>query len=712
MAATAIRDGIRSVMYQLQRIDAFLLDTLYLNVQRMHERVPPASTSHARFQVRSDDQQKELPSWTMDGFKNWEFHDVDIVALQLAPWTFVTSFYAYSLIFMAIILNRIQHVVAPAQSHRARTLQSWCSWLFPIDASATPTRFIMRSVSLYLLWKSALRMTVIVFQAFDAFPAMRILEPLGRWASASSMIDVCRSSFVAVCSGMVVSSFTRGLDGSHPPISSFNLPQYAFLLHLYSSPLGTVFNRILGAQNGQNPALRPNRHVLMTMLLPLLQITLLHTQGIWKRYSRDVLIPTAICSTLGLTHFVYTLWAGHIANYPLLQVLPSFLELFFVFMIACTTSINVLSQILQYGRIARPLFSPGAGAFPSKDEEFCLALVRLGTSSLDATSVAGLGNEVAPIPSNSKKGGTVRLGPSGVLQMEIFDQKKSRSRSRKAYANNPFAREIKHVRAVSAEGDLWINVTWMKELYRFAVTLWRFIKAMWIAIRARGRAESTSEQEGDSSALEETNEENKPVDKHRNAYTRFLAGDVISDDEGSDYDGHEDDSLSNSDTESTKDAYMDHTRTATPESDEWAELETSQLYSEHGSQRATTPLAPVLLAHLTAQSGSPLTRRKYSSMLRGDDRQSSDIAQSTSFDPAAGSRHSVRLDPEEEEASVTRRMCVICLCSERTVICWPCRCLSMCEDCRSNLASRNGPSKHSCPCCRQPVEGFSRIFIP
>jgi hypothetical protein len=77
-------------------------------------------------------------------------------------------------------------------------------------------------------------------------------------------------------------------------------PQYAFLLHLYSSPLGSIFNRIADPFSGQKPASRPNRHVLMTMFLPLLQITLLHTQGIWKDYSRDVLIPTSICGIIGM----------------------------------------------------------------------------------------------------------------------------------------------------------------------------------------------------------------------------------------------------------------------------------------------------------------------------------------------------------------------------------------------------------------------------
>lgn len=100
--AAAVREGIRTVIWQLQRIDAFLLNALYLNVQRMQERVqsmPPNAGSHTRDFGRNE-QQHELPSWTADGFRKMDLSDVDVVALQVAPWTFLTSPYSYSLILM------------------------------------------------------------------------------------------------------------------------------------------------------------------------------------------------------------------------------------------------------------------------------------------------------------------------------------------------------------------------------------------------------------------------------------------------------------------------------------------------------------------------------------------------------------------------------------------------------------------------------------
>lgn len=54
-------------------------------------------------------------------------------------------------------------------------------------------------------------------------------------------------------------------------------------------------------------------------------------------------------------------------------------------------------------------------------------------------------------------------------------------------------------------------------------------------------------------------------------------------------------------------------------------------------------------------------------------------------------------------------LCVVCQCSTRTIIVWPCRCLSLCDDCRVSLAMNNFDK---CVCCRRDVLSFSRIYVP
>lgn len=53
--------------------------------------------------------------------------------------------------------------------------------------------------------------------------------------------------------------------------------------------------------------------------------------------------------------------------------------------------------------------------------------------------------------------------------------------------------------------------------------------------------------------------------------------------------------------------------------------------------------------------------------------------------------------------------CVVCHTTPRTVIVWPCRCLSLCDECRVSLAMNNFDK---CVCCRREVISFSRIYVP
>ncbi|KAI1414798.1 hypothetical protein F5Y13DRAFT_158327 [Hypoxylon sp. FL1857] len=53
--------------------------------------------------------------------------------------------------------------------------------------------------------------------------------------------------------------------------------------------------------------------------------------------------------------------------------------------------------------------------------------------------------------------------------------------------------------------------------------------------------------------------------------------------------------------------------------------------------------------------------------------------------------------------------CVVCHSAPRKIIVWPCRCLSLCDECRVTLAMNNFDK---CVCCRREVVSFSRIYVP
>ncbi|KAK5133707.1 hypothetical protein LTR08_007461 [Meristemomyces frigidus] len=53
--------------------------------------------------------------------------------------------------------------------------------------------------------------------------------------------------------------------------------------------------------------------------------------------------------------------------------------------------------------------------------------------------------------------------------------------------------------------------------------------------------------------------------------------------------------------------------------------------------------------------------------------------------------------------------CVVCQSAPRTILVWPCGCLSACDDCRVGLAARNYTK---CICCRTDIAAYSRLYVP
>ncbi|KAI0898683.1 hypothetical protein F4806DRAFT_369805 [Annulohypoxylon nitens] len=65
--------------------------------------------------------------------------------------------------------------------------------------------------------------------------------------------------------------------------------------------------------------------------------------------------------------------------------------------------------------------------------------------------------------------------------------------------------------------------------------------------------------------------------------------------------------------------------------------------------------------------------------------------------------------PDDEEDDRGGPQCVVCHSAPRKIIVWPCRCLSLCDECRVTLAMNNFDK---CVCCRREVVSFSRIYVP
>lgn len=65
--------------------------------------------------------------------------------------------------------------------------------------------------------------------------------------------------------------------------------------------------------------------------------------------------------------------------------------------------------------------------------------------------------------------------------------------------------------------------------------------------------------------------------------------------------------------------------------------------------------------------------------------------------------------PDLEDNIDTKFLCVICRTNTREIITWPCKCFAICNSCRLALVAKGF---EGCVCCREEVQGVSKVFIP
>ncbi|KAH9950322.1 hypothetical protein B0H21DRAFT_724327 [Amylocystis lapponica] len=645
------------------------------------------------------------------------------------PWGFVTSSYFLGLLVMAFVLNRIHNTVVPRRNplafhlHAARRYRNpWTlrhlilSALFPIDLTSTVARSIFRVPSIYFLSKCLLLWSVLLMQTTGIFPSWKWswLQTLGSWVSQKPTEDVCWFTFTSACTALAIGALTNGLDGLNLSNNSpFNLFSFAFQLYIYASPT-THTTATKGALS------RPDKHVMITIALPILQLTMTHCLEVRHKWARQRLVPTTICACLSLIHFHSIAWVSP-SSYPLTNFVPSVVESLLVFTVLFAVALNAFAQLLVEGAITRPLFGHPT-LLPKWNEDFSVVLFRLGTASLEATSVAGFGNEVGSVATANavglghgtaeaeQDGGEVEVDRSGVIALSpAFDRQGSRRTPRRGLAN-----EIRRVKAHAKQSDFWldavVDVSWHRGLGRFLVGVWQtgrgLARFLWAFVRGRTRRHGHGPEDG---AVGSEGEASPAVvdqeEPETDVYERFLRGESLSDDED--------------DFEPTQDGASDESPRDAPFSDaddeyyEDAEGEAVQLYADLSQEASTAASAPLVMAHMT--SPSPLTRRRYERLVPGPPTSDSGNEPDNMAAFVRGRRKAkagIRPVAHSPSPDQSRWNCVICTTEPREIICWPCRCLALCDDCRENLASRSSASKHICPCCRRSVEGYSKIYIP
>jgi hypothetical protein len=400
---------------------------------------------------------------------------------------------------------------------------------------------------------------------------------------------------------------------------------------------------------------------------------MIHFIGAKQCWSNKRLIPTTICSVLTLTHFHWVLWLSP-SSYPLLNYVSCIFESLLLLVIIVAFSLNILTQLLLEGSITRLFIGHAASLMPKWDEDFSIALLRLGIASLDATSVAGFGNEVscialadhAEIVKRQVQYGEVEMSRSGVTSVTHPTEDHSGRRTRK----EGFANEIRRVKVgSSSHDDPMVDERWVAELKRFGFAIARFGIGLWRMLGRLMRGQPVFPRPLPASGWQTQNfdvlspgvfheGETEPFpSSQRDIYERFLSGEVLTDDEDDDFYPpsspiplHDDD-----DDEDTGGDTPDE------------ETDALALFSDLSTVTTSSATAPVLLAHMTDTSSSPLTRRRYRILVSG--REDTDRWAWEAFISDRRDSANMRNPPANE----SRRNCVICTAEERQIICWPCR---------------------------------------
>jgi hypothetical protein len=385
---------------------------------------------------------------------------------------------------------------------------------------------------------------------------------------------------------------------------------------------------------------------------------MIHLLGMKKSWSKQRLIPTTMCTTLTMVHFHSVFWRSP-ASYPVFNYFPVLLESFLIASTALVCALDALTQILLEGAITRSILCRSGSLMPTWEEDCSVVITRLGTASLEATSVAGLGNEVASVTVFDTLAQGLGNDPNDPTAMELDRAGISSSGNLTHGRQRGFLNEVKNVKAISMHDSTRFEARslFSKELQRYAKGWLRVMKGTWILLRyGRGSQRSTPVPSSPSDG-EGVTDEAVSAEGDEGDYRRFLLGEAISDDEGEyDHTPH---------TPSSSDSSSDNEEDDHP----------AELYHNLTSGESSAGPVPVLLAHMVDSSSFPLTRRRYQSLVANAGQHETPTLELPLVSEVSNLRRRRRLAElsEDDGWDESRTNCVICTARPRQVICWPCR---------------------------------------
>ncbi|KAG9044508.1 hypothetical protein FS837_008037 [Tulasnella sp. UAMH 9824] len=529
--------------------------------------------------------------------------------------SYFESRYLLVTVFMGFLLDRIQNIVAPITRHRnpthleqdhdaqedrhaeaaaslftrtislfRRTINKALSHLVPINFQLAQNRFILRIPTLFLMYRTSWLVIMLIFQASTVDPEKGYSwigkwSPLTKWMddrlANKDMKDVTWMGFVSVCLALAVTALNNGLDGSGTVRTSltFNLVDFGILMHYLGSPMTHSIKP-------QGLPSRPDIHGFLSMLGPLLDLTIYHTMGIYKPYAHNRLIPSLVSfATILLSHWLNIL-SGRDSFFATHNSVMAYFDSMMLLAVSTTWLLKALTFILLEGSLdAGSFWTMPANMSLRWEDDARTVLLKLIVASFSTTAVSGLSNEMPGLKLNANQpsnlGGAdddtddcVAILPDGRVLVSAYSH---RHRHNQPGGKSGLGREIKKIKAREPEMSDALFGGWLE--------------------RGRWRLINQEDERDDTDA----------------DYNRFLRGVSVTSDGDGDYQPppeDEDDvqdgwNFSDDDGEST-------------ETEDNREVESSLALIEPSPDPTSTS---ILLSHLLDTSTSPMTRRRPPSLV-------------------------------------------------------------------------------------------------
>lgn len=597
---------------------------------------------------------------------------------------FFTSNYAGTLMFLALLINRIHAIVAPR--HPAAL-----PWYYRIGLRLPSLLMLSKVVMLLSLSiiKSRAEWMLAYVPQFAVTSRQNYTDGQVLWYTFATLALV---SIVEVSTRICliladIQTFSSSLEHNAVPRDHYNLFEYAIMFHF------------------QSYSESPNPDILIIALLVTCELLSLQISYLFPHGSQYKLVITTFWGLMSIAHFLNSTRSSS-NQYPMLQFFSRLPEVGVLLILGICIILQRATELITSGDVRRPLFGPRTH-LPQWDEDFSIALFKLGTIVLEATRVAGLSNELDGIVMHQHSyvdRMPPRLGYANE-RTDLFIRKEGREgRSRGPYEMGILTGRSERW---SQLGGFYGSVA--RACKNMSMQSWRFLTHR-PAPQAVAVPEPIDRFDGNfgSNARLDSVEPEVHQQLWRTFQSRSFSphetpdvdGDFVPEDVWTD-ESDDDRSSTSSDVEREPD-------------EKWALMEELQEASEAEASSAVvthlggTSTIPIFLTHL--MHPTRLTRSRYKMLLEPSRQSERAVSEAQLLLNLVNERRDSSVSSRSSQTPQPVTMaCVVCHTEPRRILLWPCRCLALCSPCREIMAVRQ---YKLCPCCRAPVEGFSRIFTP